>query len=207
MLISKRSTWTAQLFVRFSMGRAAKKGAQAFGRSRGELTADIGLCVGGPAQLVTRISSAGRMRGVAKASALSADIELQAAVAGKAYDADPILLRIAAQQAHAVIPPETSRKVQHPLEWRSDCSQRVTTPFFVRIRQFRRVAGYQDKPALRFVLRTARLPASAPPPLRRRLLWLCRGCPDTGHTPDGQSRRAGMPAVVANGCLSTFEAQ
>ena len=70
------------------MGRAAKKGAQAFGRSRGELTADIGLCVERPAQLVARISSAGRMRGVAKASALSADIELRAAVAGKAYDAE-----------------------------------------------------------------------------------------------------------------------
>ena len=91
------------------------------------------------------------MHDVTQASALLADIEPEAVLADKAYDADSLLLCIAQKQAKAVIPPKANRKVMRTFDKYHYRNRNVIERFFARIKQFRRVATRYDKLASRFM--------------------------------------------------------
>ena len=82
---------------------------------------------------------------------LLADIEPEAVLAGKAYDADVLLLCIAEKQAKAVIPSKSNRKVKHASDRHHYRNRNVIERFFTCIKQFRRVATRYDKLASRFM--------------------------------------------------------
>ena len=86
-----------------------------------------------------------------EASALLADIEPEAVLADKAYDADVLLLCIAEKQAKAVIPSKSNRKMKHAFDRHHYRNRNVIERFFARIKQFRRVATRYDKLASRFM--------------------------------------------------------
>ena len=91
------------------------------------------------------------MHDVTQALALLADIEPDAVLADKAYDAGTLLLCIAEKQAKAVIPSRTNRQVKRPFDWHHYRNRNVIERFFARIKQFRRVATRYDKLASRFM--------------------------------------------------------
>ena len=115
------------------------------------MTTKIHACVEGLGQLVTCILTGGQVHDVTQASALLANIEPEAVLADKAYDADALLLCIAEKQAKAVIPPKSNRKVKHAFDRHHYRNRNVIERFFASIKQFRRVATRYDKLASRFM--------------------------------------------------------
>ncbi len=149
--ISKKYFWTAPWCVPISMQQALpKKGAQALGRSRGGLTTKIHACVEGLGQLVCCILTGGQVHDVTQAPMLLAEIEPEAVLADKAYDADALLHCIESKGAKAVIPPKANRKVRRSFDRQQYRNRNVIERFFAQLKQFRRVATRYDKLISRF---------------------------------------------------------
>ena len=100
--------------------------------------------------MVACILTGGQEHDVTQGAVLLTDIEPEAVVADKAYDADPLLLCIAAIGAKAVIPPRANRKVQRHFDRDLYRNRNVIERFFAQLKQFRRVATRYDKLASRF---------------------------------------------------------
>lgn len=78
------------------------------------------------------------------------NIEPQAVLADKAYDANALLDCISDKNAKAVIPPTATRKVQREYDRHQYRNRNVIERFFAKLKQFRRVATRYDKLASRF---------------------------------------------------------
>ncbi len=85
-----------------------------------------------------------------QAEALIRDIYPEAVLAGKAYDAEGLIFRIAEKNAKVVIPPKSNRIVQRKFDKQQYRNRNVIERFFARIKQFRRIATRYDKLASRF---------------------------------------------------------
>ena len=90
------------------------------------------------------------MHDVTQAPMLLAEIEPEAVLADKAYDADALLHCIESKGAKAVIPPKANRKVRRSFDRQQYRNRNVIERFFAQLKQFRRVATRYDKLISRF---------------------------------------------------------
>ena len=104
----------------------------------------------GLGQLVRFLLTGGQTHDVTQAQALIDEIEPQAILADKAYDADALLGCIESKNAKAVIPPKANRKEQREFDRHQYRNRNVIERFFASLKQFRRVATRYDKLASRF---------------------------------------------------------
>ena len=72
-------------------------------------------------------------------------IDAEATIADKGYDADHLADRITENGAQVVIPPKRNRKVQRPYDAELYKERNRIERFFIKLKQFRRVATRYDK--------------------------------------------------------------
>ena len=104
--------------------------------------------LGNPLRL---IASPGQRNDIALAHDLIADLDAQAAIADKGYDADHLCAAIAERGAQIVIPPKRNRKVQRAYDVELYKERNLIERFFNKLKQFRRVATRYDKLLVNFM--------------------------------------------------------
>lgn len=114
------------------------------------MTTKIHACVEGLGQLARFILTGGQVHDVTQAQVLIEEMQPDAVLADKAYDADELLHCIESKNAKAVIPPKANRKEQRAFDRHQYRNRNVIERFFARLKQFRRVATRYDKLASRF---------------------------------------------------------
>lgn len=78
-------------------------------------------------------------------------VEAGAVIADKAYDADPLIERIAATGAEAVIPPRRNRTEQRAYDANLYADRNKVERLFNRLKHYRRVATRYEKTAGSFL--------------------------------------------------------
>ena len=101
-------------------------------------------------QLHRFVLTGGEVNDVTQADGLIEGIAAGAVIADKAFDADPLIERIRASGAIAVIPPRSNRLVLRRYDRRRYRHRNRIERFFCRLKQFRRIATRYDKLAQRF---------------------------------------------------------
>ena len=114
------------------------------------MTTKIHACVEGLGQLARFILTGGQVHDVTQAQVLIEEMQPDAVLADKAYDADELLHCIESKNAKSVIPPKANRKEQRAFDRHQYRNRNVIERFFARLKQFRRVATRYDKLASRF---------------------------------------------------------
>ena len=115
------------------------------GRSRGGLSTKIhaaGDALGLPVRF---IGTPGQRHDIAFAHELVQDIEAEALLADKGYDANHLIEKIEKQGKQAVIPPKRDRKIQRAYDKDLYKERNHIERFFNKLKQFRRVATRYDK--------------------------------------------------------------
>ena len=92
----------------------------------------------------------GQVHDSGQAVPLLKGLEPGAVVADKAYDADALIEHIEESGAIAVIPPRSNRPEQRSFDKHQYKHRNLIERFFLRIKQFRRIATRYDKLAERF---------------------------------------------------------
>ena len=87
----------------------------------------------------------GQVHDINQAETLAAQVQPQALLADKGYDADHLHAKIAETGAEIVIPPKQNRKVQRPYDADLYKERNLIERFFNKLKQFRRVATRYDK--------------------------------------------------------------
>lgn len=96
------------------------------------------------------VLTGGQVHDVTQAQVLIEQMQPDAVLADKAYDADALLTCIGNKNAKAVIPPKANRVEQREFDRHQYRNRNVIERFFARLKQFRRVATRYDKLASRF---------------------------------------------------------
>src|SRR5260370_26536651 len=94
-----------------------KNGEQAIGRSRGGLTTKIHALVDALGNPVALMLTPGQAHDLAGAEPLLDDLEPQALIGDKAYDADVLIETLARRHVTAVIPSKANRNIQRPSDF------------------------------------------------------------------------------------------
>ncbi len=150
MQILKKCFWTAPSCAPTSIPPVPlKKGPQAIGRSRGGLTTKIHALVEGLGNLARFVLTEGQAHDITQAATLL-DIDPEAVVADKAFDADPLRQNIAQRGAKAVIPPRSNRNAPASYDRHQYKHRNLIERHFCRIKPFRRIATRYEKLASRF---------------------------------------------------------
>ncbi|MGC2833935.1 MAG: IS5 family transposase [Methylocella sp.] len=130
---------------------AKKNGEQAIGRSRGGLTTKIHALVDALGNPVALMLTPGQAHDLAGAEPLLDDIEPQALIGDKAYDADVLIETLARRHVTAVIPSKANRKILRPCDFALYCERNLVERFFNKLKHFRAVATRYDKLARNFL--------------------------------------------------------
>ena len=115
------------------------------GRSRGGLSTKIhaaGDALGLPVRL---IGTPGQRHDIAFAHDLVEDIEAEALLADKGYDANHLVEKIEKRGTQIVIPAKQNRKIQRVYDTDLYKERNRIERFFNKLKQFRRVAARYDK--------------------------------------------------------------
>lgn len=115
------------------------------GRSRGGLSTKIHAATEALGLPLRLIGTPGQRNDIAFAHDLIDDIDADATIADKAYDADHLADRIAQGGAEVVIPPKHNRKVHRAYDRHLYKERNRIERFFSKLKQFRRVATRYDK--------------------------------------------------------------
>ena len=86
-----------------------------------------------------------------QAELLLDEIDPQAFLADKAYDANALIDRLRERQITAVIPPKVNRIVPRPTDFALYCERNLIERFFNNLKQFRAIATRYDKLASTFL--------------------------------------------------------
>ncbi|MBY4641082.1 IS5 family transposase [Gluconacetobacter entanii] len=126
---------------------ALKKGArnQAIGRSRGGLTTKIhAICdaLGNPVEFGI---TSGQDADITQAEPLLENIDPNAFLADKAYDADRLIDRLIQRGITPVIPPKRNRTTRRKTDFSLYCERNLVERFFNKLKQFRAIATRYDK--------------------------------------------------------------
>jgi transposase len=124
---------------------------EALGRSRGGVSTKIHVAVDGLGQPTTILLSPGQDHDVTKAPELIHDSEAAKVIADKAYDSDPLVAKIEAQGATAVIPPRKNRTEARAYDKEEYKKRNVVERFINLLKQSRRVATRYEKTARNFL--------------------------------------------------------
>ncbi|EGV27488.1 transposase IS4 family protein [Thiorhodococcus drewsii AZ1] len=136
------------------MQELTKKGEQAIGRSKGGLSTKIHArtdALGNPTGFYL---TGGQASDLVGADHLPVDLEVEALLADKAYDADERVLDVLeACGAIAVIPPKRNRLVQRAYDKELYKARHLIENFFSKIKHFRAIATpqCQDKLSRNFL--------------------------------------------------------
>lgn len=98
--------------------------------------------LGNPLRLIL---SAGQVADIDHAAYLIARIPARVIIGDKGYDAQALIEFLRASAAQAVIPPRSNRKVLRDYDTHLYKDRNLIERFFVRIKQFRRIATRYDK--------------------------------------------------------------
>jgi transposase len=128
-----------------------KNGAQAIGRSRGGLTTKIHALVDALGNPVELMLTPGQAQDLACAEPLIENVDPDALIGDKAYDADPFIDTLTERDISAVIPPKTNRKIQRACDFVLYCERNLVERFFNQLKHFRAIATRYDKLARNFL--------------------------------------------------------
>ena len=93
----------------------------------------------------------GQAHDLTGAEALLDTVAPRALLGDKAYDADPLLDRLAQRAITAVIPPKANRKTPRRCDFALYCERNLIERFFNKLKHFRAIATRYDKLARNFL--------------------------------------------------------
>ena len=93
----------------------------------------------------------GQASDLGQAEPLIEEIDLQALLADKAYDADRLIDTLARRRITAVIPPKLNRIVQRACDFALYAERNLVERFFNKLKQYRAIATRYDKLARNFL--------------------------------------------------------
>ena len=99
--------------------------------------------LGNPVRLIL---GPGHRNDITQAHNLIEDLEPDAVIADKGYDADHLRDAVSANEAQVVIPPKSNRKAKIDYDKTLYKERNLVERFFNKLKQFRRVATRYDKP-------------------------------------------------------------
>ena len=125
----------------------AQQGTQnrAIGRSRGGLTTKILAVVDALGNLARFILLPGHRHDSVGVDPLIDDLDIEALIAGKAFDNDALRLKLEERGALAVIPPKSDRKRPISCDFAMYKWRHLIENFFRNLKEFRRIATRYDK--------------------------------------------------------------
>ncbi len=85
------------------------------------------------------------------AEPLLEEADPEALIGDKAYDADPLLDRLAQRHITPVIPPKANRKTPRTCDFALYCERNLVERFFNKLKHFRAIATRYDKLARNFL--------------------------------------------------------
>lgn len=104
--------------------------------------------LGNPVELLL---TPGQASDLGQAEPLIEDVDLQALLADKAYDADHLIETLAARQITPVIPPKANRILQRACDFALYAERNLVERFFNKLKQYRAIATRYDKLARNFL--------------------------------------------------------
>ena len=128
-----------------------KNGEQAIGRSRGGLTTKIHALVDALGNPVELMLTPGQAHDLACAAPLIENVDPEALIGDKAYDADPLIDTLNRRQISPVIPPKANRKNPRACDFALYCERNLVERFFNKLKHFRAIATRYDKLARNFL--------------------------------------------------------
>jgi len=93
----------------------------------------------------------GQAHDLAGAEPLLDDVDPQALIGDKAYDADALIETLAERRITSVIPPKANRKIPRACDFALYCERNLVERFFNKLKHFRAVATRYDKLARNFL--------------------------------------------------------
>ena len=135
-----------------SAGARKKTAAcQAIGRSRGGLTTKIHVIVDALGNSVAMSLTPGQASDLAQAEPLLDEVEPDALLADKAYDANALIDTLEQRGITPVIPPKANRTVQRHTDFALYRERNLVERFFGKLKAFRAIATRYDKLASTFL--------------------------------------------------------
>jgi transposase len=104
--------------------------------------------LGNPANLML---TAGQIHDLVCAEALIENVDPEALISDKAYDADALIGRLTERQIIPVIPPKANRKTKRECDFALYRERNLIERFFNKIKHFRAIATRYDKLACNFL--------------------------------------------------------
>jgi transposase len=95
--------------------------------------------------------TAGQVHDITQAETLVAQVEPEAVLADKGYDADGFIASLERREIQAVIPPKANRKVTRDCDYALYAERNLIERFFQYIKQFRGIATRYEKTARNFL--------------------------------------------------------
>ena len=93
----------------------------------------------------------GQVHDIKEAESLVAQVEPEALLADKGYDADAFVEALKARAITVVIPPKENRNVKRDCDFALYCERNLVERFFNIIKQFRAIATRYEKTARNFL--------------------------------------------------------
>jgi len=93
----------------------------------------------------------GQTHDLAGAEPLLDDVDPEALIGDKAYDADALIETLVQRQITPVIPPKANRKIPRRCDFVLYCERNLVECFFNKLKHFRAVATRYDKLAINFL--------------------------------------------------------
>ena len=134
-----------------SAGARKTKGVtQAIGRSRGGLTTKIHMIVDALGNPLAFSLTGGQVADITQAETLTAQVQPEAVLADKGYDADVYIASLRARAIQPVIPPKTNRTNKRECDFALYRERNLVERFFQFIKHFRGIATRYEKTARNF---------------------------------------------------------
>src|SRR5262245_44926341 len=130
---------------------AKKNGSQAIGRSRGGLTTKIHALVDALGNPVELMLTPGQAHDLACAEPLIENVDPNALIGDKAYDADSFVDTLTQREITPIIPPKDNRKSPRECDFALYCERNLIERFFNQLKHFRAIATRYDKLARNFL--------------------------------------------------------
>ena len=135
-----------------SAGARKNKGVnQAIGRSRGGLTTKIHMIVDALGNPLAFSLTGGQVHDITQAETLTAQVQPEAVLGDKGYDADSYIASLKAPAIQPIIPPKANRKNKRDCDFALYCERNLVERFFQFIKQFRGIATRYEKTARNFL--------------------------------------------------------
>ena len=93
----------------------------------------------------------GQVHDVTQAETLAAEVEPEALLGDKGYDADSFIESLEMRAIRAVIPPKSNRKIKRDCDFALYAERNLIERFFNFIKQFRAIATRYEKTARNFL--------------------------------------------------------